>query len=88
MKKKATFWQRFRYWFDNLMSQGTASLLLILGAITTVVVVTGGLAAVALGDPTEVAPNRRARPFGSRLCTPSTRASLPRRRAPYPTSLS
>lgn len=49
MKKKATASQRFRYWFDNLMSKGTASLLLILGVITTVVVVIGGLLAVALG---------------------------------------
>lgn len=47
--KKFTFWQRFRYWFDNLMSKGTASLLLLLAVITTFVVVTGGLLSVALG---------------------------------------
>lgn len=47
--KKFSFWQRFRYWFDNLMSKGTASLLLLLAVITTFVVVTGGLLSVALG---------------------------------------
>ncbi len=49
MKKKASAWQRFRYWFDNLMSKGTASLLLLLAVITTVVVVIGGMLAVMLG---------------------------------------
>ena len=49
--KKFSPWQKFRYWFDNLMSKGTKSLLLILAVITTVVVVIGGLAAVALGGP-------------------------------------
>ena len=47
--KKTSPWQRFRYWFDNLMSKGTKSLLLLLAVITTVVVVLGGLAALALG---------------------------------------
>lgn len=47
--KKATAWQRFRYWFDNLMSKGTASLLLLLAVITAVVVIIGGMLAVALG---------------------------------------
>ena len=47
--RKPTTGQRLRYWFDNLMSKGTASLLLVLGVITAVVVVAGGLAAVALG---------------------------------------
>ena len=47
--KKVSFRQKFKYWFDNLMSKGTKSLLLLLAVITTVVVVTGGLAAVALG---------------------------------------
>ena len=47
--KKVSFRQKFKYWFDNLMSKGTRSLLLLLAVITTVVVVTGGLAAVALG---------------------------------------
>lgn len=28
--KKFSPWQKFRYWFDNLMSKGTASLLLLL----------------------------------------------------------
>ena len=46
-----TAWQRFRYWFDNLMSKGTSSLLLVLGVITAIVVVAGGLASVALGGP-------------------------------------
>ena len=44
-----TAWQRFRYWFDNLMSKGTKSLLLILAVITAVVVVIGGLISIALG---------------------------------------
>ncbi len=47
--KKVSFRQRFKYWFDNLMSKGTKSLLLLLAVITTIVVVVGGLAAVALG---------------------------------------
>ncbi|MBR2779760.1 MAG: hypothetical protein IKD85_06285 [Firmicutes bacterium] len=49
--KKASAWQRFRYWFDNLMSKGTASLLLLLAVITTIAVVIGGLIAIALGGP-------------------------------------
>ena len=49
--KKVTFRQRIRYWFDNLMSKGTRSLLLLLAVITSVVAVAGGLAAVALGGP-------------------------------------
>ena len=49
--KKPTIQQRLKYSFDNLMSKGTASLLLILGVITFVVVVIGGLIAVALGGP-------------------------------------
>lgn len=49
--KRRTLGQRIRYWFDNLMSKGTASLLLILGIITAIVVIIGGLAAVALGGP-------------------------------------
>ena len=47
--KKFSPWQKFRYWFDNLMSKGTASLLLLLAVITSLVVVTGGLLTVALG---------------------------------------
>lgn len=47
--KKPTAGQRFRYWFDNLMSKGTVSLLLVLGVTTAVVVVVGGMIAVALG---------------------------------------
>ena len=47
--KKPNAWQRFRYWFDNLMSRGTASLLLLLAIITAVVVVIGGLISIALG---------------------------------------
>ncbi|MBO4364964.1 MAG: hypothetical protein J5804_01560 [Eggerthellaceae bacterium] len=49
--KKASSWQRFRYWFDNLMSKGTLSLLLLLAVITAVVVFVGGFAAVAIGGP-------------------------------------
>lgn len=47
--KKFSFWQKFRYWFDNLMSKGTASLLLLLAVITSLVVIIGGLLTVALG---------------------------------------
>ncbi|MGX8686259.1 MAG: CASTOR/POLLUX-related putative ion channel [bacterium] len=47
--KKYSFWQKLRYWFDNLMSKGTASLLLLLAVITTLVVITGGLLTVVLG---------------------------------------
>lgn len=47
--KKASFRQKFQYWFDNLMSKGTVSLLILLAVITTVVVVVGGLLAVMLG---------------------------------------
>ncbi|MDO5119676.1 MAG: TrkA C-terminal domain-containing protein [Coriobacteriales bacterium] len=49
--RNATTKQRLRYWFDNLMSKGTTSLLLLLGVITATVAVVGGLAAVALGGP-------------------------------------
>lgn len=48
-KKKASAWQRFRYWFDNLMSKGTASLLLLLAVITAIVVLIGGVLSMALG---------------------------------------
>ena len=47
--KKPSLRQRLRYQFDNLMSKGTLSLLLLLGVITAIVVVTGGLLAVLLG---------------------------------------
>lgn len=47
--KKPSAWQRFRYWFDNVMSKGTLSLLLLLAVITAVVVIVGGLLAVAIG---------------------------------------
>ena len=49
--RKPTAGQKIRYWFDNLMSKGTSSLLLVLGVITAIVVVAGGLASVALGGP-------------------------------------
>ncbi len=49
--KKASLWQRFRYWFDNLMSKGTLSLLLLLAVITALVVFVGGCAAIAIGGP-------------------------------------
>lgn len=72
--KKFTFWQRFRYWFDNLMSKGTASLLLLLAVITTFVVVTGGLLSVALGGAlTEAGAPRPVHRSGSHSCTPSAR---------------
>ena len=49
--RNATGRQKARYWFDNLMSKGTVSLLLLLGVITAIVAVAGGLMAVALGGP-------------------------------------
>ncbi|MBR3327214.1 MAG: hypothetical protein IKG22_07820, partial [Atopobiaceae bacterium] len=49
--RKTTVGQKIRYWFDNIMSKGTASLLLLLGVITAIVAVIGGLIAVALGGP-------------------------------------
>ena len=49
--KKASSWQRFRYWFDNLMSKGTSSLLLLLAVITAVVVLVGGFLSIAIGGP-------------------------------------
>ena len=49
--RNATTRQKLRYWFDNLMSKGTASLLLLLGVITATVARVGGLIAVALGGP-------------------------------------
>ncbi|MBQ3283227.1 MAG: hypothetical protein IJH42_05170, partial [Atopobiaceae bacterium] len=49
--RNATTRQKLRYWFDNLMSKGTASLLLLLGVITATVAIVGGLIAVALGGP-------------------------------------
>ncbi len=47
--RKPTTGQRLRYWFDNVMSQGTKSLLIMLGIITAVVAVIGGLLSVAMG---------------------------------------
>ena len=49
--RNATTRQKLRYWFDNLMSKGTASLLLLLGVITAAVAIVGGLITVALGGP-------------------------------------
>lgn len=49
--RKVTLRQRLQYWFDDLMSQGTASLLGMLGIITAIVVVAGGLVAILLGGP-------------------------------------
>ena len=49
MKKKTSLWQRFRYWFDNIMSKGTVSLLLMLAVITAVVVLIGGILSILLG---------------------------------------
>ncbi|MBQ6491909.1 MAG: hypothetical protein IJI88_06500 [Atopobiaceae bacterium] len=55
--RNATTGQKLRYWFDNLMSKGTASLLLLLGVITATVAIVGGLLAesptaiLLLSDP-------------------------------------
>ncbi len=49
--RNATRKQKLQYWFDNLMSRGTVSLLALPGLITAVVATTGGLLSVALGGP-------------------------------------
>lgn len=49
--KKPTLWQRIRYRFDNLMSKGTPSLLLILALITIITVLIGGMLSLMLGEP-------------------------------------
>ncbi|MBQ7993053.1 MAG: hypothetical protein IJ252_08480 [Solobacterium sp.] len=49
--KKPTLWQRIRYRFDNLMSKGTPSLLLILALITIVTVLIGAIFSLMLGGP-------------------------------------
>ena len=41
--KKHTWKEKFRYWFDNLMSRGTASLIGILFATTAAVVIIAGI---------------------------------------------
>lgn len=40
---KSNFRDKFRYWFDNLMSKGTMSLILLLAAITFVVIAIAGI---------------------------------------------
>ena len=49
--RNATNKQKLRYWFDNLMSKGTVSLLLLLGVITAAVSIVGGVLSVLLGGP-------------------------------------
>ncbi|MCR5794622.1 MAG: hypothetical protein K6G61_04660 [Solobacterium sp.] len=49
--KKTSLRKRLSYRFDNLMSKGTPSLLLILAVITAVTVLAGAFAAIALGGP-------------------------------------
>lgn len=61
--RKVTNKQKFRYWFDNLMSKGTPSLLLLLGIITATVAVAGGLLSVALGG----ADGKGTEPVGSTI---------------------
>lgn len=39
MKKKASFKERFRYWFDRRMSRGTVSMIKLLAIVTLVVVI-------------------------------------------------
>lgn len=46
--KKVTWREKLRYWFDNVMSRGTASLVLLLFGITLAVVVVAGLLAALL----------------------------------------
>ena len=61
--RKVTGKQRISYWFDNLMSKGTPSLLLLLGVITAAVAITGGLMSVALGG----ADGKGTEPVGSTI---------------------
>ena len=48
--KKPTLKQKLSYWFDNLMSKGTVSLILVLAAITILVVFITGIV-VSISDP-------------------------------------
>src|SRR6188768_386411 len=49
---KPTFSERFRYWFDNLMSKGVVALIGLLGLITVVfVAVIASVVALAQGGP-------------------------------------
>ncbi len=49
--KKVSLRQKIKYWFDNLMSKGTLSRLLLLGIITLSVVLAGALASILMGGP-------------------------------------
>ena len=51
---RPTLRQRFKYWFDNLMSRGTGALVLVL-AVVVAVAATVGVAIAAAGR--ETAPN-------------------------------
>ena len=46
--KKTNFWDKLRYSFDNLMSKGTLSLILLLAAITAGIIVIAGIVAACL----------------------------------------
>lgn len=47
--KRPSAVQRFKYWFDNLMSKGTGALVLVLGVVVAVVVTIHALAVLLLG---------------------------------------
>ena len=86
--RKVTNKQKFRYWFDNLMSKGTPSLLLLLGIITATVAVAGGLLSVALGG----ADGKGIEPVGSTIWFTLMHALntgvLAKEEGTWPTSLS
>ena len=85
-RKKASARQRLSYWFDNMMSKGTLSLLLVLGTVTLVVVIIGGLLAVMLGGADgEGGGTVGGSIWFTLMHALNTGASL-RRRAPSPTS--
>ena len=48
--KKPSLKQKLSYWFDNLMSKGALSLILVLAVITVAVVLVAGLV-VSISDP-------------------------------------
>ncbi len=47
--RKITFWQRLRYWFDNSLSGGTASLIAWLAAISLVVILISAIFLLVTG---------------------------------------
>lgn len=53
MKRRITFRDRFRYWFDNVMSRGAGALVGLLFGITMLVVGVAGIISTLLETPSE-----------------------------------